>query len=165
VRPDGRGALLLRPVAADVASMRRKVQVARKQMALQDEDYRAILQRITGHESSTRCDARQLDAVLREFRRLGWKAGAKPPSHRAQIRMIHAVFADIRPMLGVPDPTALHRFVQRMTKTEAQPQGVDAPEFLTPEQAAKVLEGLKAWRTRLRQTANGITFGKGSVAR
>jgi phage gp16-like protein len=136
--------------------MRRKVQVARKQMALQDEDYRAILLRIAGRDSSTKCSAEQLDAVLREFRRLGWKAGAKPPSHRAQIRMIHAVFADMRPMLAVGDASTLRAFVQRMTKSEAQPQGVDAPEFLAPEQATKVLEGLKAWRTRLRRQAGTV---------
>jgi phage gp16-like protein len=153
VRPATRGAPLLRQNEAELAAMRRKVQVARKQMQLQDEDYRAILLRITGRDSSTKCDASQLDAVLREFRRLGWKAGAKPPSHRAQIRMIHAVFSDMRPMLAVGDASTLRAFVQRMTKSDAQPNGVDAPEFLTPEQATNVLEGLKAWRARLRRQA------------
>ena len=155
VLPARRGAPLLPPAATDLATMRRKVQVARKQLGLTDDDYRAILLRVTGFDSSTKCGPSHLDALLAEFKRLGFRAtttakrGAKPISARAQIRMIHAVFADIRPHLAVGDDSTLRAFVQRMTKTEANPVGVSAPEFLDGAQATKVLEGLKAWRARL----------------
>lgn len=152
-------AVLAEAAAADLAAMRRKVQVARKQLGLAEDDYRAILLRVTGHDSSTRCGPSQLDAVLAEFRRLGWKpttpakAGRKPLSQHAQIRMIYAVWQDIRPHLAVGDDSALRAFVQRQTKTAANPAGVSAPEFLDSGDANKVLEGLKAWRARLREKA------------
>lgn len=154
--------------APDTRAMQQKVQIARRQMGLADDDYRAILLRVTGKASSRDCGPSHLDELLREFRRLGWKGApagkAKRPRHaegvrrydaRAQIRMIHAVFADIRPMLAVGDDSTLRAFVRRMTKTEANPAGVDAVEFLDPQQAGKVLEGLKAWRRRLRAAQGG----------
>lgn len=141
--------------AMDPRAMQQKVQIARRQLGLTDDDYRAILLRVTGKTSSTQCGPSHLDALLAEFKRLGFRAttsakrGAKPISARAQIRMIHAVFADIRPHLAVGDDSTLRAFVQRQTKTEANPAGVSAPEFLDATQANKVLEGLKAWRARV----------------
>jgi phage gp16-like protein len=143
-----------RPGDADLLTMRRKVQVARKQLGLAEDDYRAILMRVTGFDSSTKCGPSHLDELLREFKRLGWKPtttaanGRKPLSAKAQIRMIHAVFADFRQHLAVGDDSTLRAFVARQTKTEANPAGVSAPEFLDAVQANKVLEGLKAWRRR-----------------
>ena len=141
--------------AMDPRAMQQKVQIARRQLGLTDDDYRAILLRVTGKTSSTQCGPSHLDALLAEFKRLGFRAttsakrGAKPISARAQIRMIHAVFADIRPHLAVGDDSTLRAFVQRQTKTEANPAGVSAPEFLDATQANKVLEGLTAWRARV----------------
>ena len=100
-----------------------------------------------------------MDALIDEFKRLGFrpttraKRGAKPISPRAQIRMIHAVFQDIRPHLAVGDDSTLRAFVQRQTRSEATPDGVSAPEFLDADQANKVLEGLKAWLKRLQARA------------
>lgn len=137
--------------AMDADSMRRKLQVARKQMALTDEQYRDILERVTGRTSSKALDARQLDAVLADLRRLGWKAkpGRKrAPSSKPQVRMIYAVWADLAPFVARHDEDALRAFVRRQTKSPATPDGVDAPEFLDPAQANRVLEGLKAWLAR-----------------
>lgn len=153
---------------ANLAAMRRKVQVARKQLALTEDDYRAILSRITGHTSSTACTAPQLESVLKEFTRLGWKPapgkpGGKPRgplSPHAQVRMIYAIWQDIRPHLAVGDDAALRSFVQRQTKTEANPAGVSAPEFLDAAAANRVVEGLKAWRSRLRARAAEQRDGK-----
>lgn len=134
--------------------MRQKVQIAKKQFGLADEDYRAVLLRVTGKASSTLCGPSDLEALLKEFRRLGWKntGGRKPPSAKAQVRMIHAVFADLKPFLASGgDESTLRAFVKRQTKTPATPDGVDAPEFLDSVQANKVLEGLKAWLRRERE--------------
>jgi phage gp16-like protein len=160
VRPASRGAPLLKPVA-DTRAMLAKVHIAKKELGLQEDDYRAVIERVTGRTSSRDCTAQQLDTLLREFKRLGWKGAppVKARSQRAQVRMIHAIFADIRPHLAVGDDSTLRAFVQRMTKTEANPAGVSAPEFLDGEQAGKVVEGLKAWRTRLRAQAQAVRFG------
>ena len=91
--------------------------------------------------------------MLRDFATLGWKAQpVRKISPKAQVRMIHAVYADIQPMLAVGGPEALRSFVRRQTKSAAHPDGIDAPEFLDAGSATKVLEGLKAWRARLRRS-------------
>jgi phage gp16-like protein len=151
VLPPRRGAPLLAGQQAETRAMQQKVQIARRQLGLADDDYRAILLRVTGKSSSRDCGPSHLDALLAEFRRLGWKAakGSRAPSPKAQLRMIYAVFADIRPHLAVGDDSTLRAFVRRQTRSEARPGGVDAPEFLSPEEANKVLEGLKAWRARV----------------
>lgn len=137
--------------AGDRRAMLAKVHVAKKQMGLPDDAYRDVLRRVTGAESAAALSAAQLDAVLAEFRRLGWKAKPRRPlSPKPQVRMIYAVWQDIRPHLVVPgDDSALRAFVRRQTRTPAHPDGVDAPEFLDAEMANRVLEGLKAWRARL----------------
>jgi phage gp16-like protein len=138
----------------DRRAMIAKIHLAKKQLALAEESYRAILERITGLDSAGKMRVDQLDAVLREFARLGWRA--KPAAKRSaapQIRMIHAVWADICRLQGRGDAEALRSFVRRQTKTEDHPDGVDSPEFLTAAMANRVLEGLKAWRARLERGA------------
>ncbi len=131
-----------------------KLHVAKKALALTEESYRDVLRRVTGQDSATAMTEPQIEAVLKEFKRLGFKAMPRlrlPMSKHAQIRMIHAVWADIC-KLGVDaedHAAALRVFTARQTQTAANPQGVSAPEFLDSVQANKVLEGLKAWRRRL----------------
>ena len=55
-----------------------KIHVAKKQLNLDDDTYRAILDRITGQTSAADLTARQRDALLKEFVRLGFRA----PAHR-----------------------------------------------------------------------------------
>jgi len=139
-------------VTADTRPMLAKIHLAKKQLALTDDSYRDILRRITGVDSSAKMRADQLDAVLREFARLGWKP--KPSAKRSatpQVRMIHAVWKDIVALQGHGDAAGLRSFVRRQTCTEDHPDGVDSPEFLTGEMAERVLEGLKGWRARLRR--------------
>lgn len=151
VLPARRGAPLLAEQAEQTRLMRQKVQVARKQLRLVEDDYRAILVRITGKDSSTKCGPSDLEAVLAEFKRLGWKPArtGKPMSQKAQVRMAHAIWKDMQPMLSVGGPSALRAFVEGQTKDEAHPNGLSAPEFCDSRQLNKVIEGLKAWRTRL----------------
>jgi len=134
----------------DRRAMISKIHLAKKQLALAEESYRAILQRITGLNSAGKMRVDELEMVLREFARLGWRA--KPATKRSaqpQIRMIHAVWADICKLQGRGDEAALRAFVRRQTRTEEHPDGVDSPNFLTAPLANRVLEGLKAWRARL----------------
>lgn len=136
-------------------AMLSKIHIARKDLALSEESYRDILRRKTGVESAAGLSDAQLDHVLAEFSRLGWKPkkGRTGTSKHAQIRMIHAVWKDICALgIGAEDEAAaLRSFTARQTKTLANPQGVSAPAFLDSHQANRVLEGLKAWRTRLRR--------------
>jgi phage gp16-like protein len=138
-------------------AMLAKIHIARKDLALSDESYADILRRKTGAESAAGLSDAQLDRVLGEFKRLGWKPkkGRTGTSKHAQIRMIHAVWKDIC-ALGIDaedEAAALRAFTARQTKTLANPAGVADPAWLDSTQANKVLEGLKAWRTRLRRAA------------
>ncbi len=129
-----------------------KIHLARKQMALDDETYRDLLQRVTGQRSCTTCADAELHRVLAEFQRLGWTAKpARVRSDTAQVRMIYAIWADLRPLLKDAGDEALRGFVRRQTKSAVHPDGVDAPEWLNGVDAAKVIEGLKGWLARLRK--------------
>jgi phage gp16-like protein len=123
-----------------------KVHIAKKQLQMEDEGYRELLQRITGHGSSANCTDAQLDDLLQEFRRLGFEPKQEPPSPGAEkeyVRMIYALWSGLKPYLRDSSQVALRSFVKRMT-------GVDKADWLGPEEANDVIEGLKAWLARER---------------
>lgn len=130
----------------DRRAMLAKVHLAKKDLRLDEEVYRDIIQRVTGLTSSSKCDRPQLVKLLAEFGRVGWTGGAKPAfkaSSKAHVRKVFAIWTAMC-RDGIPEsPTraALVAFVKRQT-------GIDNPEWLSPEQANKVTEGLKAWRKR-----------------
>jgi len=137
VQPDRRGQLA-------------KVHIAKKQLGLEDGDYRAILLRVTGKNSSADCNFGQLEAVLAEFSRLGFVAEEKklrPLSDKAYVRMIYGIWKDLKPYVRNHSHRALDAFVKRHA-------GVEAAEFLTPEDGNLVIEGLKAWLAREQAKAN-----------
>lgn len=53
-----------------------KIQIARRQLGLDDESYYAILARVAGVKSSTELTPRQVGRVLAELERLGFKPKA-----------------------------------------------------------------------------------------
>ena len=55
------------------------IHVAKKQLALEDGDYRAILRQEAGVESSRALDADGFKSVLRRFGELGFTPGSKRP--------------------------------------------------------------------------------------
>jgi predicted DNA-binding transcriptional regulator YafY len=74
---------------------------------------------------------------------MGGKKPAFKPSSKAHVRKVFAVWKAMCDA-GIPDNrtrAGLVAFVKRQT-------GVDDPEWLTPDQANKVTEGLKAWAKR-----------------
>jgi hypothetical protein len=143
--------------AADRRAMLAKIHLARKQMGLDDETYRETLQRVVGQRTCVTCSDAQLHLVLAEFQRLGWKPQpAARRSDKAQVRMIYAIWADIRPLLDDAGDEALRGFVRRQTHSPAHPEGVDAPEWLSGAEAAKVIEGMKGWLARLRKAKETV---------
>jgi hypothetical protein len=138
-----------------------KIHIAKKMLALEDDSYRALLVRVAGKDSSALCTDAQLDLVLAEFARLGFvaePAKARPRSDKAYVRMIYAIWGDLKPYLKDSSQRALQTFVRRQAE-------VDAPEFLSPEDAYLVIEGLKAWLERERAKAPKARGGKTPVTR
>ncbi|MEE1950994.1 regulatory protein GemA [Pseudomonas alcaligenes] len=64
---------------------KQKIQIARRELGLDDDVYRSILARTAGVRSSKELTPRQIGRVLEEFERLGWvpKPSSKTPAKRA----------------------------------------------------------------------------------
>jgi phage gp16-like protein len=123
------------------------VHIAKKELGLGDDAYRDVLRRVTRRASAGELSARELVAVIEELRRLGWQPktplGRNRRSGNPHVRKVWAVWGDICRAGAARSPTraALRAFVERMT-------GLTDPEWLSPEQANQVVEGLKAWQRR-----------------
>ena len=137
-------------MAASRRDLVAKVHVARKQMALRDADYRAIAARVTGHDSARDCTDAQLIALLTEFRRLGWQQKTRQVSGKPHVRKVWAIWGDLRPLLDDAGHDTLRAFVRRQTRSVKNPDGVSDPEWLSPEDATKVIRGLEGWLARVR---------------
>ncbi|MDN3524332.1 regulatory protein GemA [Halomonas sabkhae] len=97
-----------------------QIHIAKSQLGLSDEDYRAILARTAGVSSAKQLTNRNVGAVLHEFQRLGWqpkpakKAGRKaprPPKGRARIMAkIEAMLAHAERSWAYADGMAKHMF-------------------------------------------------------
>ena len=95
-----------------------KIKIAQKELDMDDDTYRAVLLRVTGKNSSTRLDAAELDAVLREMCRLGFvprpAAYVRPPLHLADhgglIRKIGALLAQTGKTWAYADGMARNMF-------------------------------------------------------
>jgi hypothetical protein len=107
-----------------------KVHIAKKQLALDEDDYRDVLERITGHRSSKEITPDQLMPLQREFRRLGWKGYLlrrdeveplkyEDLGHRkgrptpAQLRMLEARFVNIKGFADVNPDAAFRAFLEK----------------------------------------------------
>lgn len=126
-------------------AMLAKIHIARKELGLPEADYRALLARVTGAESAKGLNDAQLNKVLAEMKRLGWKpkASTRPASYRADVRKIYALWGALADAGKVEsrDPASLRKWANRQFS-------VSAPEFLKPEQARAAIEQLKAWERR-----------------
>jgi len=125
-----------------------KIHIARKQLAMDEPDYRAMVRRVAGADSAAALSEAALARIVAEFIRMGWKATANPAaagrkSAKPHVRKIFALWGDLarRRLLKDGSRAALVAFVERQT-------GVSHPDWLTAEQANKVTEGLKAMQAR-----------------
>lgn len=132
-------------------AMTAKIHVAKKQLQLDEDDYRQILIDETGRTSSADCTERELELVLKRLEALGFKplpkAGGKPAADRpAQ----HPVARKARAMwislyhLGVvesPNEKALESFAKRQL-------GCERLVWADQRQGYRLIEALKAMAGR-----------------
>lgn len=126
-----------------------KLHVAKTQLALTDESYRAILWRVARVESAAKASDRQLLALIAEMRRFGFKDRPAVEDAAPHVRKIWALWAELKPLLTDADDQALFGFCRRQT-------GINRPEWLDGRQAAKVIEGLKGWLAREQAKAEEV---------
>lgn len=122
--PDHKGTSLL---SRDVLA---KLHIAKKGLALDDDDYRDLLQRITGHRSARELRPDDLPGLQRELRRLGWdgyllRRDEMPPlKYRdmdnrpgrptgAQLRMLEARFKSIKGFADINPDGAFRAFLEK----------------------------------------------------
>lgn len=145
-----------KPVKAGVSPIRRarlsKVHIAKKELALDDETYRALIGRLfSGKTSAADLSDPQLDALLEEFKRLGFKApkkapkraGKRPMADSAEAMKLRALWLSLYHLGAVRDPReeALAAYVKRTTR-------VAALQWLRDADGMKAIEGLKKMAER-----------------
>lgn len=143
------------PITADRRAMIAKVHVAKKALGLVDDSYRDVLAKVTTHRSAALCSDRQLSDVLVHFKKLGWAGppaptGGRPASGKPHVRLVWAIWGELQPLLAEADADTLRGFVLRQTKTRKNPEGISDPEWLDPQEARKVIHGLRGWLDRVR---------------
>lgn len=123
------------------------IHVAKKQLGLDEDDYRALLERLTGKRSARELSSIEAAAVLDEFRRLGVSPVTRSSAHRATgpfAGKLQALWIAAW-NLGVVrsrDDRAMLAFIERQT-------GLQHTQFLRDAgDARKAIEALKAWLTR-----------------
>lgn len=129
-----------------------KIHIARKDLGLTEDDYRALLARVAGVVSAAKLGPEGQKAVLAELKRLGFRERPKiagrvdAPGDRAHVGKVMQLWKEAAQKGAIRDGSdaALRTFVQRQTKGPDSPEGVSAPQFLTPKQATRVIEGVKA---------------------
>jgi hypothetical protein len=134
-----------------------KVHIAKKQLCLDDDDYRDILERITGHRSSRAVAPDQLQALQREFRRLGWdgyllRRDEVPPlkytdcdnrpgrPNGAQLRMLEAMFVNTKGFADTSPDEAFRRFLEKRFSV-SHARMLDDRKFESALTAVKRLQG------------------------
>lgn len=136
-----------RPVlSAQRRTLLAQVHVARKQIGMDEDDYRALLSRITGHGSAKDCDDRQLGAVIAEFERLGFRPSHAPrrsPAGSPTARKARAMWISLYQLGAIADASeaALEAFARRQLH-------VDRLQWADERQGFRLIEALKAMANR-----------------
>ncbi len=129
-----------------------KIHIAKKQLGLDDDTYRAILARHgEGKTSSRDLTIAQMDAVLREFTGKGWSP--KPPKSKGatkrklatgpEVEKIRALWLWMHQLGIVRDPSesALASYARRMA-------GIDDLHWADGARCYRLIETLKKWAQR-----------------
>lgn len=134
-----------------------QLHVARRDLALDEEAYRDVLERATGTRSAGEMTAPQRRLALAAFKELGWKPQARkadgsrrlPKSKRADIRMIYALWWRLAEAGAVrPGHAALRAFVKGRTHRLKWEGAPDHIEWIEPAHAHDVIEALKVMAHR-----------------
>jgi len=131
-----------------------QIHIAKKQLGMDDDTYRAMLQNITGKDSSKDMDITDRYRVLAHLKKVGFKPKRGKASINDQRTKIHALWSAMAKSGLIKDgsTTALNHWVKRMTEKFNQGKGIESVTWLTNTRTAqRVLESLKQWQKRLEQ--------------
>lgn len=132
------------------------INIAKTQLGMDDDDYRAMLARVTGVTSLRAMSTRQKNDVLTELKRLGFRvtSGGKrlPASAKPYIRLIHALWKSCHRAGAIENGSreALRAFCKRFVAHGDSAVAVD-PDMLSYDQATPIIEALKKMEARAKK--------------
>lgn len=138
-----------------------KVKIACKELSIDDDTYRALLERLTGRTSASDCTDAQLGLVLDELKAKGWKPKVSTratrkvssPAVHPLARKARALWISLHQLGVVRDPSeaALETFAKRQL-------GVDRLAWADASKSNALIEALKAMAERAgwKQDLSGV---------
>ncbi|HHM6772721.1 TPA: gp16 family protein [Pseudomonas aeruginosa] len=122
-----------------------KIHIAKAQLGLDDDDYRALLGRVAGVRSAKELGPRQVAQVLVEFQRLGWKPESKqqgratpkvPQNRKVVLKKVEALLASASRPWSYADAMAKRMFQRERV------------EWLDDDQLYRLMQALIIDRSR-----------------
>ena len=141
------------PVSAFRRSMIAKINIAKAQLRMDEEDYRAGLAQVSGHASLTRCSDMQLARVLEWLVLKGFQpVQSKGAATHPMARKARALWISLHHLGAVANPSdqALEAFAKRQLQCERL-------VWANQREAYKLIEALKNWAVRAGWPEAGTT--------
>lgn len=122
-----------------------KIHIAKAQLGLDDDTYRALLARVAGVRSAKELGPRQVAQVLAEFQRLGWKPESKqqgratpkvPQNRKVVLKKVEALLASASRPWSYADAMAKRMFQRERV------------EWLDDDQLYRLMQALIIDRSR-----------------
>lgn len=127
------------------------IHVARRDLALDEETYRAALESTTGKTSAAEMSLPELNKVVSHLKSKGFKVRhtkqSRPVDQSPAARKIRSLWLSLHELGAVKNPSeaALGAYVKRIA-------GVDALQWLFGDQQRRVIETLKMWIHRMERS-------------
>lgn len=136
------------------------INIARQQLGLDEDTYRALLVRVTGTASLRMMSERQKIDVIEELKAKGFKVKKSgrtlPTSVKPYIRLIHALWSNCARVGVIENGSreALRAFCKRFVAHGHDGVVVD-PDLLSYAQATPIIEALKKMEARGKAANHG----------
>ena len=135
---------------ANYRALQAKIHIAKKDMNLDDDKYRALLYGATGKDSTKGMSYAEMEAVLKAFTEKGWEQtvnkskNARPmfrkKSTKGYIRKVYSLWGVLKKE-GIVKARFPDGFCKRIVE-------IDNTDKLDKAEANKVIEALKQWCDR-----------------
>lgn len=123
------------------------INMGKNQIKMDEESYRAMIKRISGHESLRSCSFEHLNMIIDELVKKGFKLQAKsekkPSAPSPILSKLRSLWHELHECGAVKDNSdqALSSFCKTHTK-------LDSWRWMSDTQALKIIEILKQWKKR-----------------